>query len=54
LEGQNVLWDILVALVITVVAIVLGIAVHPLLFFLLVLAVVWLVARHWGGARRAY
>jgi hypothetical protein len=49
-----VLWDILVALVITAIAIALGIAVHPLLFFILVLAVIWLVARHWGGARRAY
>jgi hypothetical protein len=47
-------WDILIALVITVVAIVLGVAVHPLLFFILVLAVLWLAARHWGGARRAY
>jgi len=49
-----VLFDILVAVLITIVAIVLGIAVHPLLFFLLVLAVIWLVARHWGGTRRAY
>ena len=38
--------DILVALLITAIAIVLGIVVHPLLFFLLVLAVVWLFARH--------
>ena len=48
------LWDILIALLITAVAIVPGIAVHPLLFFILVLAVIWLVARHWGGTRRAY
>jgi hypothetical protein len=40
------LMDILIALAITVVAIVLGITVHPLLFFILVLAVVWLFARH--------
>jgi hypothetical protein len=42
--------DILVALLITVVAIVLGVVVHPLLFFIIVLAVVWLFARH--GSRR--
>jgi hypothetical protein len=52
--GPIVLVDILIALLITAVAIVLGITVHPLLFFILVLAVLWLVARHWGGARRAY
>lgn len=46
------LFDILVALLITAVAIVLGIVVHPLLFFLVVLAVVWLLARH-GSGRRA-
>lgn len=45
------LFDILVALLITVVAIVLGVTVHPLLFFLLVLAVIWLVARHSMGSR---
>jgi hypothetical protein len=39
-------FDILVALAITVLAIVLGIAVHPVLFFIIVLAVVYLFARH--------
>jgi hypothetical protein len=48
------LTDILIALLITASAIVLGIAVHPLLFFVLVLAVIWLAARHWGGTRRAW
>lgn len=43
--------DILIALLITAVAVVLGIAVHPLLFFLVVLAVVWLVVRRRSGAR---
>lgn len=43
------LFDILVALLITVVAIVLGVTIHPLLFFLLVLAVIWLFARHGMG-----
>jgi hypothetical protein len=45
-----VLADIFVALVITVLAIVLGLVVHPLLFFIIVLAVVYLLARH--GTRR--
>ncbi len=45
------LGDILVALLITVVAIVLGVAVHPVLFFLVVLAIVWLVVRRRSGAR---
>ena len=48
------LWDIIIALVITAIAIALGVTVHPLLFFIIVLAIVWLVARHRGGARRAY
>ena len=45
--------DILIALLITVVAVVLGLTVHPLLFFLIALAIVWLFARHraHGGAR---
>lgn len=46
------LGDILIALLITIVAIVLGIVVHPFLFFLVVLAVVWLFARH-STRRRA-
>jgi hypothetical protein len=37
--------DLLLALVITVVAIVLGIAVHPLLFLLIVFAVLFLFTR---------
>jgi hypothetical protein len=40
------LFDILIALLITAVAIVLGITVHPLLFLIVVLAVVWLFTRH--------
>lgn len=45
------LGDILVALVITAIAIFLGVVVHPLLFFIVVLAVVYLFARHRSGAR---
>jgi len=46
-----VLGDILIALVITALAIVLGVVVHPLLFFIVVLAIVWLVVRRRSGAR---
>ncbi len=37
--------DLLLAAVITVIAVVLGIAVHPLLFLLIVFAILWLVVR---------
>jgi hypothetical protein len=40
------LFDIIVALVITALAVVLGITVHPVLLFIIVLAVVYLVVRH--------
>jgi hypothetical protein len=40
------IFDILVALVITVIAVVLGIIVHPVLAFIVILAVVCLFARH--------
>ncbi len=43
------LFDVLVALLITVIAVVLGVVVHPLLFFIIVLAVAWIVARHSSG-----
>jgi hypothetical protein len=39
------IFDILVALVITAIAIVLGVTVHPVLLFIIVLAVVYLVVR---------
>jgi hypothetical protein len=39
-------FDVLVALVITALAVVLGITVHPVLLFIIVLAVVFLVVRH--------
>ena len=46
--------DILIALVIVVVAAVLGLIVHPLLWFILILAVLWLLTRRrsWGGRAR--
>jgi len=42
----GVIIDILIALLITAIAIALGVTVHPLLFFLIVLAVVYFFARH--------
>lgn len=45
------LFDILIALLITAAAIALGVTVHPVLFFLIVLAVVYIFARHRTGAR---
>jgi len=44
------LFDILVALLITVIAVVLGLTVHPVLLFIIALALVYLVGR--GRARR--
>jgi hypothetical protein len=44
-------FDILVALVITAIAVVLGITVHPVLLFIIVLAAVYLFARHRSGSR---
>jgi hypothetical protein len=43
--------DILIALLITAVAVVLGVVVHPVLFFVVVLAILWLVMRRRTGAR---
>lgn len=40
------LMDVLVVLAIVVVAAVLGLIVHPLLWFVLILAIVWLISRH--------
>jgi hypothetical protein len=45
------IFDILVALVITAIAIVLGVTVHPVLLFIIVLAVVYLVVRSRGRSR---
>jgi hypothetical protein len=42
--------DIIIALIVTVIGVVLGITVHPVLFFVVVLAVVYLFAR--ARARR--
>jgi hypothetical protein len=45
------LFDILVALLITALAVALGVTVHPVLFFLIVLAIVYFVARSRAGSR---
>jgi hypothetical protein len=45
------IFDILVALVITAIAVVLGITVHPVLLFIIVLAIVYLVARSRSRSR---
>jgi hypothetical protein len=44
-KGLIVLRDILIALLITVIAIALGVVVHPFFFFVVVLAIVYLVVR---------
>jgi hypothetical protein len=45
-----VFMDILIALVIVVVAAVLGLIVHPVLWFILILAVLWLFTRRGSWA----
>jgi hypothetical protein len=45
------LMDILIAIVIVAVAAVLGLVVHPLLWFVVVLAVIWLFARRGAHSR---
>lgn len=48
------LMDILIALVIVVVAAALGIIVHPILWLILIVAVLWLFGRRrsWSGRSR--
>jgi membrane protein implicated in regulation of membrane protease activity len=52
-KRMQMLFDALVALIITAIAIILGLTVHPVLFFIIALAVVYFVARARtrGGAR---
>jgi hypothetical protein len=45
--------DLLIAVLITIVAVALGITVHPLLFLLIVFALIYLFTRH-AGRRRVY
>ena len=37
--------DVILAVLITIVAVALGLTVHPVLFFLIILAIVWLLTR---------
>lgn len=45
-EEAHLIRDLLIALVIVVIAVLLGVAVHPLLLLLLVFAAIWLFGRH--------
>ena len=44
------LFDILIALVIVAIAAVLGVVVHPILWIIVIVAVLWLFGRHRAGA----
>jgi hypothetical protein len=44
--------DVLIAIVIVVIAAALGLVVHPLLWFLVILAIVWLFARRGSWSTR--
>ena len=44
--------DIIIAAIIVVIAAVLGITVHPFLWFLVIVAVLWLFARRGATSRR--
>ena len=46
------LMDIVIAAVIVIIAGVLGLTVHPLLWFLVIVAVLWLFARRGAHSRR--
>jgi uncharacterized membrane protein YdbT with pleckstrin-like domain len=48
LEGyrQRMLFDVLIAIIIVIIAAVLGLVVHPLLWLLIIVAVLWLFGRH--------
>ena len=45
------LMDILIAAVIVIIAAVLGLVVHPLLWFIVIVAVLWLFARRGSRSR---
>jgi hypothetical protein len=51
---QGMLMDILVAVIIVAIAAALGLIVHPILWFIVVLAVLWLFTRRgsWSGSTR--
>lgn len=45
------LMDILIAVIIVAIAAALGLIVHPVLWAIAIVAVLWIVGRHWGGSR---
>ncbi len=45
------LFDLMIAVVIVVVAAGLGLVVHPLLWILIIVAALWLFGRNWGRSR---
>jgi hypothetical protein len=47
------LMDIVIALVIVVIAAALGLTVHPLLWFIVIVAVLWLFVRRGSWSRRS-
>ena len=46
------LFDLLVAVIIVAIAALLGLIVHPVLWVIIILAVLWLVGRRGRGVRR--
>lgn len=46
------LFDIVVAVVIVAIAAILGLVVHPVLWVIVIAAVLWLVGRHRAGRAR--
>ena len=51
-HSAGMLTDILIAAVIVIIAAVLGLTVHPLLWFIVIVAVLWLVVRRGAHSRR--
>jgi hypothetical protein len=47
-----VLFDLLVAIVIVIIAAVLGLTVHPVLWIIVIAAALWLFGRHSARSRR--
>ncbi|MGH9057863.1 MAG: hypothetical protein ACRDYY_18715 [Acidimicrobiales bacterium] len=48
------LFDILVAIAIVIIAVILGLVVHPILWVIVIAAALWLVGRRGYGRRRGY
>jgi hypothetical protein len=50
---RRMLLDILVAIIIVAIAAILGLVVHPILWIIVIAALLWIFTRRgsWGGAR---